>query len=96
MAPDLVKLLEANKAWVAPNLRALVVGGDGDQPANEGKRKQARRKAVQDEVVRAERDSDDGSDGDDDFPDLAPNRIVLNRAGHVSDASSDGGEDDSD
>jgi superfamily II DNA/RNA helicase len=99
MAPDLVKLLEANQAWVDPNLRALVVGGDGDQPANEGKRKRSRRKAVQEvEVARAERDGDDGSDDDDDFPELAPNRIVLKRAGHVSDASSDSdrGEDDGD
>lgn len=97
LAPDLVKLLEANKAWVDPNLRALVVGGDGDQPANEGKRKRSRRyKAVQVEVAKVEKDGDDGSDDDDDFPELAPNRIVLKRAGHVSDASSDGGEDDSD
>jgi superfamily II DNA/RNA helicase len=96
MAPDLVKLLEANRAWVDPNLRALVLGGDGDQPANEGKRKRSRRKAVKAEVVRAERDGSDGSSDDDDFPELAPNRIVLKRAGHVSDASSDRSEDDSD
>jgi superfamily II DNA/RNA helicase len=91
MAADLVKLLEANQAWVDPNLRALVVGSDGGQPATEGKRKRSRRKAVHVEVLKTEKDADDGSDDDDDddFPELAPNHIMLKRAGHVSDASSD-------
>ena len=109
MAADMVQLLEANNAWVDPNLRALVTTDDqkknnktisknesrGDQNRSEKKKiaKEEHRKAAK---LLSETKSDSGSslenyddeeDIDDDFKDLAPNRIVLKRATHVSDAS---------
>jgi len=83
LAMDLIRLLEAHNAWVDPNLRAL---------ANEEKpnsRKHAKK-------TRADDENDDDDEPVDDFPELAPNRIVLKRASHVSDASSSEDESDND
>jgi superfamily II DNA/RNA helicase len=98
MAPDLVQLLEANHAWVDPNLRALARCDGGDKPSMKKKKVKSKDFKVEptgknnlEDVV------DDEEDGQlDDFPELAPNRIVLKRASHVSDASSSSDESNSD
>lgn len=94
MAPDLIRLLEANQAWVDPNLRTLAQGDDGSS-GKKPKKAQAKQetlpswsKSQQEEVMSDE-------DAIDDFPELSANRIVLKRASHVSDASSSSSDEDS-
>lgn len=101
MAKDVVALLESSNAWIDPNLRELV-GTDGcvkkkqKRQRLEGHEKLAferldekaslsvNNKADDKEVIAA--DHDDWDDGQ--FASLNGNRIALERAGHVSDASS--------
>jgi ATP-dependent RNA helicase DDX5/DBP2 len=94
MAADLIQLLEANKAWVDPNLRELLLDNttkkkktNQNKPAKPLKPKQLPLKAKKETT-----NTDDVTDEDEDFPELAANRIVLKRAGHVSDASSSSDE----
>lgn len=126
MANDVVDLLRSCKAWVDPNLIALVPGGakQGDGESKRKKRKSNKMKDSEPDAVEKSTSNpkktktssnprkkkaatnpmktkisvvDDkmGLDSDDDFPDefpdLAPNRIVLKRASHVplSDSDSD-------
>jgi ATP-dependent RNA helicase DDX5/DBP2 len=127
MAPDLVRLLEVNNAWVDPNLKELVqsnnktrtkskrdtsqeenntevvnqadAGGKGKEKSrSEESRKQRKTKRpAKKGSNESDWNSDDvNDDDDDDFAHLAPNRIVLKRAGHVSDASEDDDHDDDD
>jgi len=91
LAMDLIHLLEAHKAWVDPNLRALAT--EEDNP----KSRKKHAKKPRDNNKEKDKNEDDDEDNDepvDDFPELAPNRIVLKRASHVSDASSS--DDDND
>jgi superfamily II DNA/RNA helicase len=126
MAPDLVRLLEVNNAWVDPNLKELVqsnnktltkskrgasqeenntqvvkqaaAGGKGKEKSiSEASRKKQiakKKKPAKKGSNELDWNSDDDDDDDDDFAHLAPNRIVLKRAGHVSDASEDDDDDD--
>jgi len=100
MAKDVLALLKSSNAWIDPNLVELV-GTDGhakkkqrrhrdDNPNAHAKGKASGNamEANQEEV--ADEDGDDWDDGQ--FANLSANRIVLQRAGHVSDAS----ESDSD
>mmetsp|Transcript_2680 Transcript_2680/g.6382 ORF Transcript_2680/g.6382 Transcript_2680/m.6382 type:complete len:107 (-) Transcript_2680:1045-1365(-) len=104
MASDVIDLLRSCNAWVDPNLIALVPGGT-KKADGESKRKRRKRDKSKDEPAAAtvkkkapkpkkQKTSNAivdemGSDMDDDFPDLAPNRIVLKRASHVALSGSD-------
>ena len=106
MASNVVDLLRSCNAWVDPNLIALVPGGT-KKVDGESKRKRRKRDKSKDEAAAATVEKktpkpkkqktsstvalEMGSDIDDDFPDLTPNRIVLKRASHVglSDSDSD-------
>jgi ATP-dependent RNA helicase DDX5/DBP2 len=83
MAPDMIKLLEASKAWVDPNLRELVGGGE----TKPKKTKPAKPKPKASQIIK-KKENDEGIMSEvDDFPELSGNRTVLKRASHVSDAS---------
>lgn len=91
MAEDVIALLEYSNAWIDPNLRELV-GTDGR--AKKKQKRQPDEKKRQVNVKRIENGSqqtgygaDDGDWDDWQFANLNANRIVLKRAGHVSDAS---------
>jgi hypothetical protein len=102
MAKDVVALLESSNAWIDPNLRELV-GTDGCVKKKQKRQRiekdhekstferldekaslSVNNKANDKEAIAA--DDDDWDDGQ--FASLNGNRIVLERAGHVSDASS--------
>lgn len=85
MAPDLVRLLEVNNAWVDPNLRALAQGEAGGKSTKKKKKHDPKTDV---ELKAKDSDGEGDDEPEDDFPELAPNRIVLKRASHVSDASS--------
>lgn len=102
MAPDTVALLKASKAWVDPNLENLINElGEGAKPK---KKRVARDNNPKDSLDADMTDKqsnpaandtgseDSDSDDGDAFPELSANKIVLKRAGHVSDASSDDDE----
>jgi len=108
MAPDTVALLKASKAWVDPNLVALAneTGERSSNPKKKritnnstpGESKPSNR--LSGEADKATKDGynkandlrlNDDSDSDA-YPELSAKKIVLKRAGHVSDASSDSGE----
>jgi hypothetical protein len=104
MANDVVELLRSCKAWVDPNLVALVPGGikqnDGESKRKRRKRGDGNKSEEKAETVDTntsplkKKKPDDGNDKQvmedsddefpDEFPDLAPNRIVLKRASHVA------------
>ena len=87
LAMDLIRLLEAHKAWVDPNLRALAM--EDDNHGKSQKKAKKTRKGIKEENNDGNDDNDDDDEEPvDDFPELTPNRIVLKRASHVSDASS--------
>jgi superfamily II DNA/RNA helicase len=107
MAGDLVALLQACKAWVDPNLQALLLN-DQDQTSKKSKRNRPGNKTElfsQESNVAGPLETSDRSEEDkalsdeedafeeDAFPELSASRIVLKRAGHVSDASSSDDED---
>jgi superfamily II DNA/RNA helicase len=110
MAADMVELLEANDAWVDPNLRGLTTEAPekekknktNKQPVKASKKKQpveaskkiTASKPFDQEAKGGKSEGDDDADDDDDFKDLAPNRIVLKRASHVSDTSESDSSDD--
>jgi ATP-dependent RNA helicase DDX5/DBP2 len=102
MAKDVVALLESSNAWIDPNLRELV-GTDGCVKKKQKRQRiekdhekstferldekaslSVNNKANDKEAIAA--DDDDWDDGQ--FASLNGNRIVPERAGHVSDASS--------
>lgn len=74
LVPDLISLLEQHKQWVDPNLKELL------SDENSTKERPPKRQKIR---------KDDDEDDDDEFANLSANRIVLKRAGNVSDASSD-------
>jgi ATP-dependent RNA helicase DDX5/DBP2 len=75
LAADMVRLLQARNQWVDPNLQELV----------DGKEKKNRKKEL-----RVHKDSAIQQDSDEDaFPHISSRRIVLKRAGNISDASDD-------
>jgi hypothetical protein len=100
MAKDVVELLRSCNAWVDPNLLTLAPDGDG---APEGAAKRKRRKrgktpgadtgqgtAPAPKKTKTAEVEEGASDvEDDEFPNLAPNRIVLKRASHVPFSDSD-------
>jgi superfamily II DNA/RNA helicase len=124
IAPDLVRLLEVNGAWIDPNLKELVhqcnttavASARNTCPDNEYRKKAKSDVAEPIQVYGREKnsgnkthepsnnkhsmkdasycDDDDDYDDDEDFAHLAPNRIVLKRASHVSDASDDDEEEE--
>ena len=106
MANDVVALLRSSNAWVDSNLIALVSGGikQGDGESKRKSRKRDKNKTGEAETVdcnavdakKKKSDANDMlvmEDSEDEFADLAPNRIVLKRASHVvdSDEEDDGG-----
>jgi superfamily II DNA/RNA helicase len=97
LAKDMVDLLERTHAWVDPNLRVLMNKSNnrdkGKKTKSPRKQEQPKRKAPPPQQKRTTIDSHDDDD-DDEFPELLPNRIVLKRASHVSDASSSEDEDE--
>ena len=106
VAADMVQLLEANDAWVDPNLRALISETKEKKlPRKEMSSRPAKnpskpdKKVTKSKTAFARTDDDKDaleSDNDQDFDDLAPNRIVLKRASHVSDASESDSSSDED
>jgi len=99
MAKDVVSLLKSCNAWVDPNLQELIDSAGGGGGGNNKKRKENKKpsRKEQDPDVKKEKathldDDDDWEDGQ--FSNLSGNRIVLKRATHVSDASSDSEEDE--
>ncbi|CAB9522729.1 dependent RNA helicase [Seminavis robusta] len=95
MAPDVVSLLEACKAWVDPNLLALV-NDDGKEARSKNKPKHdqdgGKPASREDKAGANEVDEEQFSD-EDAFPELSAQKIVLKRASNVSDASSSSGDD---
>ena len=109
MAGDLIKLLHGNNAWIDPNLKALAPGvaeqllGEGKSSNRKRRRKNntdaAEKEQTSSSIISNSNDmvaevaaQDDGDD--DDYAELAPNRIVLKRASHVSDASDESSSDE--
>ena len=106
LAPDLIPLLESCGQWVDPNLRELAAAAayekltipgpgrtddddDGDDPPpgpDDGNAHVAKTQGV------CCHNNKDQADSDDEFGALSGLRIALQRASHVSDASSE--EDD--
>ena len=96
MAPNVLSLLRQTNAYVDPNLLALVDGGDGKNNPKRGKKKSNKEEPLQKKLkkpngednngVEQEEKDNDWDDGQ--FASLDPNRILLQRASHVSDASS--------
>ena len=100
MAASLIQLLEANEQWVDPNLRLLVNDTSVEKPENEKEKKNSNTQKKREMKSTIQRNkvtdgvesnvaADDDEEEDDEFADLSPKRIVLQRASHVSDASSD-------
>ena len=83
LAKDILSLLQANNAWIDPNLMELA----GDDGGKKTKRKKVNKEVVEKEPSANADNEEDWDDGQ--FPSLNPNRIVLKRASHVSDASDD-------
>jgi ATP-dependent RNA helicase DDX5/DBP2 len=89
LANDVVALLEAANQHVDPNLRALMAckkearGVPADEDNFLGVHRQKQQHSDQGGTI----DNVEDTESDDDFKYLAPNRIVLKRASHVSDAS---------
>ncbi|KAL3941897.1 MAG: hypothetical protein SGBAC_003823 [Bacillariaceae sp.] len=92
LATDMISLLEKTDAWVDPNLRALAGRGASKDKRPQSKAKPPKREAGSEKRKDLPKDDTWGDDDDNEFPELAPGRIVLKRASHVSDASSS--EDD--
>ena len=100
MAKDVVQLLRSCNSWVDPNLLALAPESTGQ---GEGETKRKRRKRTKNKCVNAVDDNtptpkksktESLNEGevesmDDEFPNLAANRIVLRRARHVPPTDSD-------
>jgi len=107
LAEDLVKLLRACNQSVDPNLLSLVFDGAKNKTSNAGeiagpgatkKRRRRDDNAESQEGRGAIRGNDgiepDGEgDEEDEFPELSAQRIVLKRAGNISDASSSSGSE---
>lgn len=102
MASDMIDLLRSCNAWVDPNLIALVPGGtkQGDGESKRKRRKRDKNKGATADTMenkvpapkkaKTSNAADNiGSDMEDEFHDLAPNRIVLKRASHVALSDSD-------
>ena len=103
MANDVVDLLRSCNAWLDPNLTALLPGGESKRNRlKRDKNKSDEPETVDSNATNAQKkkkksDSNDMlvmEDSEDEFADLAPNRIVLKRASHVtvdSDEENEGG-----
>ena len=110
LARDLVSLLRASKAWVDPNLLALVTeGGAAERREDESKDSSTDKdviaasaqssvsldKTADEKDSQKETDEDEAySEDEDEFQELSAKRIVLQRASHVSDASSESSEEE--
>ncbi|CAJ1958864.1 unnamed protein product [Cylindrotheca closterium] len=88
LATDMISLLEKTDAWVDPNLRALVGNGASKEKKSKGGAKPKKNKADFEKKNVKRTDNNLEDDDNEEFPELAPGRIVLKRASHVSDASS--------
>ena len=97
MATDVVQLLSQTKAWIDPNLKALLPHGE-KVTGEEGSRRKRRKKRkesldIAKINVKSKKPSTESNEkvlsSDDEFASLALNRIVLQRAGNVSDEDSD-------
>ncbi len=95
MAKDVIRLLKNSNAIVDPNLISLVPEEDRLIDETHQKRKRRRRREKQ-TVENAESEIDEpvinANEFDSDeqeFASLNPNRIILKRASHVSEAESD-------
>lgn len=85
LAPHLIEVLEASQQIVDPNLRALI---DQESTRNRSKPKKVVTASTNPEAVKMKNEDGMDHDGDDIYPELAANRIVLQRADNVSEASS--------
>ena len=94
MAKDVIRLLKNCNAFVDPNLILLVPEKDRLVDETQQKRKRRRRNEKQtNEKIEPETD-EPGFDSDEkEFASLKPNRIILQRASHVSEAESDSDSD---
>ena len=98
MAPDVVRLLEANQQWVDPNLRELAESTGSGDTEGDGKKKRRRKEKPKDKKEAAAPEkagtkvatADDAMSSDAEaFPEISASRIVLKRSGNISDASAD-------
>lgn len=109
MAKDVLALLETSNAWIDPNLKELVASSTntGDDKQDRRPTKKQRRERERETEKHPNKagidgeendfvDGDEDYDEDDQFRNLNANRIVLQRASHVSDASSSDSESDDD
>ena len=99
MAKDVLALLESSNAWIDPNLVELV-GTDGRAKKKQRRQGKETREINANEKVKPAANEKDRNDDDDDWDDgqfanLSANRIVLQRAGHVSEASESGSDEES-
>lgn len=93
MANDVVALLETSDAWIDPNLVELVSGTEA-RPKKKQRQEETRQSYTTEKELpnnstsqNAAVDNSDDEWDDGQFANLNANRIVLQRAGHVSDAS---------
>ena len=100
MAKDTIELLKSSNAFIDPNLLALVAKEDRpssttNEPMSKSKRRRQRKEKqaknndleANDAVGAKPTSNVEGFDSDEEeFQSLQPNRIVLKRASHVSDA----------
>lgn len=84
MAQDVVDLLTSCRAWVDPNLIALVPGSGEASLSKRKKRKRSKKKPDETGKINAVL-----TDEENEFEILDTNRIVLKRAEHVKDESDD-------
>lgn len=99
MAKDVIALLGSSNAWIDPNLKELAGTDGGTNKKHKRQRiekdqESAFERRLDEKVTGIKADDKQAvATGDDDWDDgqfvnLNANRIVLERAGHVSDASS--------
>ena len=98
MAKDLINLLSESEAWVDPNLIALVPCNDKDSKGGLSKRKRRKidKASMHSTTVIGKDIKPQNSNtnelmscSEDEFASLVTNRIVLKRAGNVSDTDSE-------
>lgn len=98
MAKDVLAMLESSNAWIDPNLVELV-GTDSRAKKKQRRQRDDKRQTNANEKAKAssnEKEADSDDDWDDGkFANLNANRIVLQRAGHVSEASESESDDES-
>ena len=92
MAKDVVELLRSCNSFVDTNLLSLIPtskhGVEGEESAMSRSKRRKRNKKESETDIQSPK-NDHEIEFDQEFASLQPNRIVLKRASHVSDAESD-------